>query len=266
MLKRAALALFLGIAVLSVAAWQSGAIPHGAEYCEKNDETGHNDCATHHVALVALWKGGKFFEDHEGAITAFFTIVLAGSTILLWLATKRLWETTRDTLGHAENTAERQLRAYVYVRPTELNLTGELGGTIKLKANFRAINGGQTPARRVRIARIIQRLPYHLPPNTRFEEPVIQGPLSMLTLASGPENFFEGTAEATLSGNIGELESKGERIYVVGIVKYFDVFDIERVTEFCYLITNLGAVAIKLAAGSPIGAEYEFSDQHNKTT
>ena len=38
-----------------------------------------------------------FLKDYEHELIAGFTIVLAGSTILLWIATHRLWKVTRIT-------------------------------------------------------------------------------------------------------------------------------------------------------------------------
>jgi hypothetical protein len=54
---------------------------------------------------------GEFFREDGEAITAFFTLVLGISTVALW------WS-TRDLVQGANKTAERELRAYVYLDVT----------------------------------------------------------------------------------------------------------------------------------------------------
>ncbi len=60
---------------------------------------------------------GVFIHNNGEAITAFFTVVLAFSTIGLWLSTRELWRVTDKTLKHSEDTARKQLRAYISAEP-----------------------------------------------------------------------------------------------------------------------------------------------------
>jgi hypothetical protein len=60
---------------------------------------------------------GLFLHKNGEAITALFTVVLAFSTIALWLSTRELWRVTDKTLEHSEDTARKQLRAYMSAEP-----------------------------------------------------------------------------------------------------------------------------------------------------
>src|SRR5262245_19756779 len=51
---------------------------------------------------------GGFIHNRHNEILAAFTVILAVATIFLWIA-------TRDLVREAEDTAKRQLRAYVFV-------------------------------------------------------------------------------------------------------------------------------------------------------
>src|SRR5690349_23476572 len=56
--------------------------------------------------LGALVRFATLFEDHGQAVTAAFIVVLAISTIGLWWASLRLWETGDAQLRQMEQTAE----------------------------------------------------------------------------------------------------------------------------------------------------------------
>jgi hypothetical protein len=84
----------------------------------------------------------SFLESHDKIVAGVSTIFIALFTIVLAVVTLFLWIATRDLVTGAENTAERQLRAYVFVQ----------GGVIKLINNDTAVmaevtlkNFGQTP-------------------------------------------------------------------------------------------------------------------------
>lgn len=75
---------------------------------------------------------------------AIFTGGLFAATIALFLATCALWWSTRRLVKGAEDTAKRQLRAYIHVPSTELTIhPEEIGGWT---ANVTIKNFGQTPA------------------------------------------------------------------------------------------------------------------------
>jgi hypothetical protein len=94
---------------------------------------------------------GEFLKEDGEAITAFFTLVLGLSTVGLWISTWNLWEVTNATLTHSEKTAERQLRAYVYLEvigrgyPPPPKIPDRCSISLIIK------NSGSTWARNVRV-------------------------------------------------------------------------------------------------------------------
>jgi hypothetical protein len=67
--------------------------------------------------------------------------LLALFTFCLFVATLYLWSATKQLVVGAERTAERQLRAYVYVRKTNFKAADD--GTLKI--SYRIENFGHTP-------------------------------------------------------------------------------------------------------------------------
>jgi hypothetical protein len=65
-------------------------------------------------ALAILKWMAWFVHEYREEIIAAFTVILA-------IATWRLWLATRDLVREARNTAEKQLRAYVNVEPLGIN-------------------------------------------------------------------------------------------------------------------------------------------------
>lgn len=153
-MKKALLALVMTAVVLMIAAWQSGMLSERVEVCEIDKETRERRCTVHGAAIGILIRVSAFLEHHGQAAIAACTIVLAISTILLWLATRRLQVSTaalREALRESgisqiaiaqqsadaairaaaaaeasvqaiTETAQRQLRAYVSVQAILMEL------------------------------------------------------------------------------------------------------------------------------------------------
>jgi hypothetical protein len=93
--------------------------------------------------------GRRLFADLKvtDVLIAISSVFLALFTWRLWVATDRLWEAARKQTLHLANTAERQLRAYVYVADASiLHTNSEYRPNIRI--TFK--NFGQTPAYQVR--------------------------------------------------------------------------------------------------------------------
>jgi hypothetical protein len=91
---------------------------------------------------------GEFVHANGDAIIAAFTVILAFSTIALWSA-------TRGLVRSAENTAERQLRAYVSYKGGDfihIDIADFDANKIP-QCDLVLINQGQTPAKNVTISR-----------------------------------------------------------------------------------------------------------------
>ena len=112
---------------------------------------------------------GTFIHDFREEIVAIGTLSIAAFTIILAFATAFLYEATRDLVKGAEETAERQLRAYLGVKSGSRIISHDGGNTFIVEIQI--INSGQTPARRVThsIAAELQvlhgpRLDFQMPP------------------------------------------------------------------------------------------------------
>jgi hypothetical protein len=101
-----------------------------SQICETNAETKQDNCSRRHMVVVALWHASKFFDDHNGAFTALFTIVLSISTIGLWTATNKLYDA-----------GERQLKL-IEVNAAEQSRTTQ--ESLKIAGQQTAILGAQT--------------------------------------------------------------------------------------------------------------------------
>lgn len=162
------------------------------------------------------------------AITAAATVVLAIVTLILALGTLGLWFVTRRLVKAAENTAERQLRAYVFLD----NAFFENSGTDTWTIRYRIKNFGQTPAHKVEVADIVKVVEWK-GKGTMIPQPIDGMPLG--SMAPGGD-FFDNDPVLADRCNPHDLASGVNAIYLVGIIKYTDVFKVDRWTRFQYYI------------------------------
>ena len=111
--------------------------------------TNHDDkkyCPAFHTgAALVIERIDSFLEHHDKSVIGGFTIVLAISTIGLWLATNKLWEAGERQLKHLGDTAAMELRAYISV---ETGTNFRQSRRHKTVFEFRPVvrNNGTTPA------------------------------------------------------------------------------------------------------------------------
>jgi hypothetical protein len=203
--------------------------------------TNHDDkkyCPAFHTGAALVFESvDSFLERHDKSVLGGFTIVLAISTIGLWLATNKLWEAGERQLRHLSETAAMELRAYISV---------EFGqNTLQNKATrfeFRpvVVNNGSTPASDVRIASNLGLVPPAIPPNFDYEIPKpMDG--SVATLAAHRDKFHQVIFHRKATRAELRLIKKGQLIFhLYGTVFYTDVFDIERKTNFSFRIVVFG--------------------------
>jgi hypothetical protein len=191
-------------------------------------------CPTFHMgAALVFERVDAFLEHHDKSVVGGFTIVLAVSTIGLWLATNKLWRAGEVQKLLAEDTAERQLRAYVSV---------ESGLVIKQKGNLRfefrpvIVNNGNTPAKDVRIVSNMGIVPPAVPDSFDYSLPFqIGGSVSNV----GPKQHRFHSMIWQRKVTIGEMRRvvRGDWIFhLYGTVRYLDVFDKERTTNFSFAL------------------------------
>lgn len=175
--------------------------------------------------------------------TAIASLAIASFTGTLWFSTHRLWRVTKAALSHAEQTAIRELRAYVSVKEIVMD---QFRGPDMVGTSVNAIvpgpihshrisvifeNGGKTPTRKAIVNINRQLRDDELPDNFDFPdgelvEPAAVGANGGVYITPG---FFISTSEVAL------VAAKQKRLFVWGWVEYDDVFDgtPRHRTEFC---------------------------------
>ena len=172
----------------------------------------------------------------------------------------------RRTVRTMDDTALRQLRAYVWCTATQLHDL-EIGKLPRAVMEIR--NAGQTPAYDMQVYGGIVLLPYPLPDDTAF--PILTAHKSTkMVLHPGGGNPHYSIAEFS-SGGIKTMDTKhldavrkGEdiRIYLAGLISYRDAFSKARETRFLFSVKILDDL------GSPKGLHVTFqgTQQHNTAT
>lgn len=155
------------------------------------------------------------------AALAFLTLTLAAGTLFLWLATRRL-------VKESEETAERQLRAYIFPENVIVDAThGVLRYTITFK------NCGQTPAYDVTLYTTMAAAVYPM-----LEEP--KGPATPPTESNG--HLGPGLSihchtipdPPVTSDEIKAIRAGKAALYLFGKISYTDAFKKKRFVNFCY--------------------------------
>jgi len=182
------------------------------------------------------WFFGKL-NKLTGILTVVFTLTLALATVLLWLA-------TRELVKGAEDTAERQLRAYVYIISNDLYLMNNPNGstTVTIKPILKVF--GLTPA--ASIVPVWYVLTEPVPSSMTFSSPNLT-PESILAAAHDVSNVVETPGQdpaPTLPGksitlekdDIEALKQGHKTLLVYGSISYEDVFGIARWTNVCWIM------------------------------
>jgi hypothetical protein len=170
-------------------------------------------------ALAILKWMAWFVHEYREEIIAAFTVILA-------IATWRLWLATRDLVREARNTAEKQLRAYVNVEPLGINPYSP-GDFIVGHVAFH--NTGQVWAKNVYSFIDIQ---WSHDNQLKDAFPIDKTKLFGKTDIGPRAKTLRGTRSISPS-DINKCGAKG--IYHVwGCVRYDDGFTKGRVTKFCH--------------------------------
>jgi hypothetical protein len=149
---------------------------------------------------------------------AFFTFVLAASTIGLWIV-------AICTLRHGRETAERQLRAYISVDGGSARIVETIGtnfveGFVSLK------NSGQTPAYNCKSWVRIEI-------GTTSHPPFDQKSFGRGGVIIGPGTAFNLPVHWQLNpADLAALRAETKRIYIWGETEYDDIFGHNRFLRF----------------------------------
>src|SRR5208282_2187237 len=188
--------------------------------------------------------------DDPLAVFTLFLAIIAGAQIGLFYVQLKLIRRSLDTakesadtaktqaeiaqatLKAVQDTAKRQLRAYISITPTDVNEFYE-GGNVTL--HYDTKNIGQTPAVKVRTFAGVGIFPFPLPrglPMPRLNEDPNK---SVQTIFPG--DYFSQDCELgrTLTANDIIAIKQGDkcRLYIIAVAKYVDTFGEDRYTEIC---------------------------------
>jgi hypothetical protein len=201
---------------------QNSAEEHKASKCEEEGPPSL-------IRTVFCWTG-NFIDANHDDISAVSTVIIAIFTIILVFATSFLYSATRALVREAEDTAERQLRAYVFVCKSSRE------GAPSPSPEFRIVikNFGQTPARKgtywvsSRIAEYSSVTEFDRPNDAgsgRFE--LAPSDVSTVTGINVEPNKLriEGESLAAFRGN-------KIAFFVFGEINYTDAFSKIRTTKF----------------------------------
>ena len=177
-----------------------------------------------------------FWEKTTSEPIALFTLVLAISTGGLWVATIGLYAGAERQLRHAEGTAIRELRAYVY-----LDVWARIYPTPPEKPNrwaisLSVINNGKTWARNVRIRKYKSVNPTGDPFDIATliaseEAPILLGPGEQIDIQFGDIPLTE----------LADLTAHKSEIHYVAWVLYEDSLSDPSVIRQTQLSRHLGA-------------------------
>jgi hypothetical protein len=164
----------------------------------------------------------RFVERREKFITAASTIFIAAFTIILGVSTAFLYNATRNLVSGAEETAERQLRAYVFVENVEMITEGRIVRAVLSIKNF-----GRTPA---------YDLVIYVGMSSRGFGDVFVPPepdeIKLDKLSIGPAMSISASNQFEVPAGNNDLLpglDRGEAVvYVYGRIDYIDAFKIPR--------------------------------------
>ncbi len=194
------------------------------------------------------------------------TVILAIVTAILAFFTYRLWRATKRLVEDSQDTAQRQLRAYLSAQP---NYVFTFNPSILTEIKFSVFNHGQTPALQVQSAGLIDIFPYPLPPNHPFPNiPVSAKSRSVIHPSSGMDTHVFAVRLFAANEIAQAVAGTQFRIYIFGRVNYIDAFGTNRETKFCSSVVgdqNLGAVAGGVSIPT-VEIKFEPDEQHNEAT
>lgn len=199
---------------------------------------------------------GKFLDDHNGAVTAVATIVIATFTVVLAFVTRRQARLTRESIDLAREEFVSTHRPRIIVR--NLSTFGVVVGS-PITINFMIINIGDSPAIITSIEAFIflKQKTAKIPRNLRLT----MCKSSKERLVSGDFEIVSQTSEFAPELRHIEALQKGERLLcIAGCIIYADEKKVARRTGFVrYCDISDNAVSGFFSFNAIDDAEYEYA-------
>jgi hypothetical protein len=192
------------------------------QICEYNQATEHEDCTTYSLFPFLLIQVFNTLNYYGVAITALATVAIGIFTLTLKLSTDKLWEAGEKQRRLYEDTAERQLRAYVFFESGYVKLIATEKGQF-LDATIQFKNFGQTPAYKFVNWMIIDIRNTSSPP---FDEQARAGVEGII----GPSgvSVFNGHKGPLGPTDIDDIRNGAKTIFIWGRIDYVDAFKTPR--------------------------------------
>jgi hypothetical protein len=238
-----AVCIALAIALISVllSPPHSGERP-GIDLKQNTEKSIETNQQSNHTPS-AIEKSSKTDSAHRGEeITEFWTVFgrrLKITDTLLVLFTFTLWLATRDLVIGADETAQRQLRAYL------TTVTGQCirqsarprkNGGVKFEFRPIILNTGQTPAYAVTSISDVKFLSYEEAANFKFVVPPLTSS-GVVTLGSRQDRFSQVIFSRKLTwAELKQFRAGTHAFFVYGTIHYRDAFKEPRFTDYGYAV------------------------------
>jgi hypothetical protein len=181
------------------------------------------------IAWMQIWFW-KWADDPVAVFTSLLVLVTAGLAVYTW----RLWRATGELVRGADETAKRQLRAYVSIDSD--NVLDANGKAMPGKFGLVMRNCGQTPAHKITHWTFVGVRPFPL------KEPLPGPPINRLSILSvlhpGLTRWIIADVPKLSDEQRAAILGGTEAIYLWGEVSYLDAFDERRSTTFCFFIND----------------------------
>ena len=213
-------------------------------------------------------QAAEFFDTHNGAFTALFTIGLAISTILLWRATRNAALGSERAANIAEQALTQLERPFVFVKDIDLftertsDTPGTYGGSNPgaITAYIISVvleNGGQSPAIRMTYNFNCGHVTAHNIETFEFPD---QKLLERGVL--GPKGMLQTKAQTISAASMSEVVAGVDRWFIWGWADYDDIFnDTKRHrTEFCFEVKARRLPNGQTFVGFPMHGRFNATD------
>jgi len=267
-LRRDWISILFFIALLNVAAAIVDITAPGPKNQPAKSESNHSDKNEEEEGekrplWVRIWDSS---DKLSTLAIALFNGLLVYVTFRLVTSTDKLWIAGERQLYQSRRSSERQLRAYVSATPRRVY---NFSSSVAIEISFEMINHGRTPAYDVTTLTKVDTLPYPLTDNFDPRVPDTPPKASRSVLFPNQTRYGRGLMKRVLDHKqIGEITKATDvRLYIIGVVKYKDTFDVPHTTRFCY--SHIGGERLKEAMTSPVRGPildemvFEAADQHN---
>jgi hypothetical protein len=175
-------------------------------------------------------------------------VLLTGSiivTLLAVIAAAIAARSAQQSVAVAQDTARRELRAYVSGRP---NFIVSFSNAIPARAHYEISNGGSTPAYNLRNAAGIDVFPYPLPKDFKFPDVEVVKDNSVTLFSASPLQGIISARRVFTDDEISRVLSGECRLYVWGTIIYEDIFKNPQITKFARSVSGTQDVLKKLTS------------------